>query len=116
MKHSFDWCHVCTQCQVRETKVDSREVSRMCSNRYFVFYAGPRHATAGYIFTSASGKGFLPGKAIYEPSLDYPDDCGVEIAYMAAVFEKPPEAETRPGLCPEQIDWAAHKAFLRELS
>jgi hypothetical protein len=116
MKHSFDWRHVCQQCQVPETRVDCREVSRMCTGRNFFFFAGVNHSMCGYIFTSGGGKAYLPGKAVYDPALDYPDGCEVEAAYMAAVFEKPPEVETRPGLCPEQIDWAAHKAFLRELS
>jgi hypothetical protein len=112
MKHLFDWRHVCQLCQVPESKVDSREVSRMCTGRSFVFFAGLNHSTCGYIFTSGGGKAYLPSTAVYDPALDYPD----EAAYMAAVFEKLTEAETRPGLCPKQIDWAAHKAFLRELS
>lgn len=53
---------------------------------------------------------------------EYSYDCSREENRLVPAYPKmtesypaSPASESRPGLCPESVDWEAHRAFLRSL-
>lgn len=113
MKHSFDWRGVCPNCHAPEYQVNDRVISRMCSVKLYVFFAGPQFFKSYYCFTDAAGNSVAAPYAKYDPALDYPDE---ELQVQLNPYTAPEPAETRPGLCAEEIDKAAYDAFMRDLS
>lgn len=124
--HDFDhgkWaqCRVC--CALAEN-VRRRIVSRRCTVRFYHFYPGPNHSMNSHRYSlDMNLKASAQGSAVhYDPFLDISCDewakYGInDLGKLENIDldEEWPVEETRIGLVKEEIDWSAHRDFMKGL-
>jgi hypothetical protein len=115
LRHNFIDDSTCEFCAASKGWVDAGIISHRCTSRLGAFWAGKYSAdelrwTAGESEAHAQYPVGTIGRNVYDEHYDI-DEHALEVA--ARLLDTPVSPHVA-GLDPEQIDWAAHKAFLGE--
>lgn len=108
----------CSVCAARETEVVALNVSRRCTGQFAKFWPG-QCGTTRYAWSLGDNLNDVPlgtkGSDYWLPEFDL---CADSESVVNTDPGRMPASDVKPhvmGHDPEIVDWAAHRAFMREI-